>query len=567
MDKIPSVSVITCLYNTPPNLFKECLQGLVKQTFKDFEVLIVNDGSDKYLEENKKLIESLNDNRFKYFDTEHTGKSQTLNYAFKIAQGKYIAINDSDDVSYPERLEYQFKFLENNTEYNIISNACLSYPDYIIFPFIGDSSDVEDDSYYYKMLHPTMMLNRCNVLNKVPFLFEQIYDSMEDSVFNAIMFHHGIRKIRYDNKILLKYSKENPNAAHYDNIIGYKKEGGFKLYLRTFNKDHLFENSKFTCILLVNNNWNEELEKTLFNIRFTSDNVKIIISYYNTNVAYDDYTKYGIKKILFSNTYIDALNKGLYECDTEYLMVISKPIRFYVQNWDLYAIRNFKHVDYHYQLVQPFITGINKIDRDNYYNNNGKDKTYNLRYGQRLVLLSETLTESLESMDLYSEYITLCRIPILDNDLTFITTKTKLTKLLGLNCLNNASLLNVYISLCEYLTGGNICIDTDIKCGLVNDKYNTFDIDNNKIDYYFSFLTIINIFFNETKFIYEKILYENINNADAKLMLEDIESDNFKNIKNNIVKKFTNDINWFLKNRNLKSSITYWANNIRSLNN
>ena len=565
MNQIPSISVITCLYNTPPNLFKECLQGLVKQTFKDFEVLIVNDGSDKYLEENKKLIESLNDNRFKYFDTEHTGKSQTLNYAFKIAQGKYIAINDSDDVSYPERLEYQFNFLENNTEYNVISNACLSYPDYIIFPWTGESCDVEDENYYYKMLHPTMMLNRSNILNKVPFLFEQIYDSMEDTIFNTIMYYHGVKKIRYDNKILLKYSKENPDAAHYDNIIGYKKEGGFKLYTRTFNKDYLFENSKFTCILLVNNNWNEELEKTLLNIRFTSDNVKIIISYYNTNVVYDDYNKYGIKKILFSDTYINALKEGLNACDTEYLMIISKPIRFYIQNWDLHSLRNFQSLSYNYKLVQPFMTGIYKIDRDNYYNNNGKDKTYNLRYGQRLVLLSEVLTESLDNFDLYSEYITLCRIPILDNDLTFITTKTELTNILEINCLNNASLLNVYISLCEYLTGGNICIDMDIKCGIVDDQYQTFNIDNNKINYYFSFLTIINIFFNETKFIYEKILYENINAADAKLMFEDIECNNFKNIKNNIVTKFIYDINWFLKYFNLKSNITYWAEGSRSI--
>ena len=114
------ITVITCLYNTPPHLFEKCLLSIYNQTFKDFEVLIINDGSTKYLDENKKIIESFNDERFKYFDTEHTGKSQTLNFGFKNAKGKYIAISDSDDQMKPQRLEYQFNFLEC-TDYDVIS--------------------------------------------------------------------------------------------------------------------------------------------------------------------------------------------------------------------------------------------------------------------------------------------------------------------------------------------------------------------------------------------------------------------------------------------------------------
>ena len=136
MNITPSVSVITCLYNCPPELFERCIKGLISQTFKNFEVLIVNDGSTKYLDDNKKIIEKYcgDDNRFKYYDKEHSGKSQTLNFALRIAKGKYIAINDSDDVSLPERLEYQYLFLEDNQEYEVISNAMKAIPSNIIFP-------------------------------------------------------------------------------------------------------------------------------------------------------------------------------------------------------------------------------------------------------------------------------------------------------------------------------------------------------------------------------------------------------------------------------------------------
>ena len=555
----PAISVITCLYNTPTELFERCLNGLINQTFKDFEVLIVNDGSDKFLDENKALIESFNDSRFKYFDTEHTGKSQTLNFALLQAQGKYIAINDADDVSYPERFEYQHHFLEFNSEYEGISNAMISVPDNIIFPSTEDSGDVTNYNIYYNAVHPCMMFNKDKVLNNVPFLFEQIYDSMEDNVFNHIMFYSGNIKMYYDDKILIKYSKENPNAAHYDNLHGYKKDGTFKLSFRTFYHDELFKDAQFTCILLVNDIWKEELEKTLLNIIYTSNNVKIIISCYNVLLNEEYYQKYSIEGFLYNKSYNEALSNAIQLCDTEYLMVISKPIRFYIQDWDLYAIRNFQSL-YEYNFIQPLLTGIDKIDRDNYYNNNGKDTTYKLRKGQYLILLDKEMTDPKYSIDLYSEYNTVHSIPIIDNDLIFITKRDELIKIFNEKCFETNLLLNVYLSLNEYLTGGSILIDTDIKCGVIDNEMNSFTNIENKFYYYENYWKIVNIFFNETKFLYEKILYENLSKKDVNYILNKIDNDEFIKIKEDIKKNHVYDMGWFLKNVNLKYPITFWAN-------
>ena len=223
MNLNPSISVITCLYNTPSELFENCIKGLVNQTFTDFEVLIVNDGSTKNLDENKVIIEKYckDDDRFCYYEKEHSGKSQTLNFALKIAKGKYIAINDSDDVSYPERLEYQYDFLESHEEYDVISNAMITNPYRIVFPNNEDSCEVNTKNLNYAACHPSQMFNRERVLESVPFLFEQIYDSMEDNVFNHIMFHSGHLRMWYDNHILVEYSQLNPNAVHYENLYGY----------------------------------------------------------------------------------------------------------------------------------------------------------------------------------------------------------------------------------------------------------------------------------------------------------------------------------------------------------
>ena len=567
MNITPSISVITCLYNCPPELFEKCIKGLISQTFKNFEVLIVNDGSTKYLDDNKKIIEKYcgDDNRFKYYDTEHTGKSQTLNFALRIAKGKYIAINDSDDVSYPERFEYQYSFLENNPEYDVISNAMRANPTNIIFPGVFESEAVTAGNLHYKANHPSQMFNREHVLNAVPFLFEQIYDSMEDNVFNHIMFHCGHLRMWYDNNVLVEYSQLNPDAVHYENLYGYKKEGAFKLFYHTFNAENFHQDAQFTCILLINKNWKEEIERTLLNIRFTADCVKIILVVYDDAKINNELDKYDVK-IYCAKNLADAINVGITNCETEYLMVISKPIRFYIHNWDMYAVRKLQVAD-KYKFVQPYITGIDKLNRDDYYNNNGKfERDYKLRTGNNLILMDKNMTEKRDSLVQYSEYTDLFNIPIIDDDLVFITTVTEMTKIQSTFGWDDDILLNVFLSLKEYATDkGWIWIDMDLKCGVINNfELNDYNKDEYDIKYLINMWKIAHFFLNETRFIYEKIVHDSIdtmsknsttnmhdfNKLGNQIMESVIKDKDFNLYKKNFV--FEKDMSYFLKNINLK---------------
>ena len=567
MNITPSISVITCLYNCPPELFENCIKGLISQTFKNFEVLIVNDGSTKYLDDNKKIIEKYcgDDNRFKYYDTEHTGKSQTLNFALRIAKGKYIAINDSDDVSYPERFEYQYSFLESNPEYDVISNAMRANPTNIIFPGVFESEAVTAGNLHYKANHPSQMFNREHVLNAVPFLFEQIYDSMEDNVFNHIMFHCGHLRMWYDNNVLVEYSQLNPDAVHYENLYGYKKEGAFKLFYHTFNAEKFHQDAQFTCILLINKNWKEEIERTLLNIRFTADCVKIILVVYDDAKINNELDKYDVK-IYCAKNLADAINVGIANCETEYLMVISKPIRFYIHNWDMYAVRKLQIAD-KYKFVQPYITGIDKLIRDDYYNNNGKfERDYKLRTGNNLILMDKNMTEKRDSLVQYSEYTDLVNIPIIDDDLVFITTVTEMTKIQGTFGWDDDILLNVFLSLKEYATDkGWIWIDMDLRCGVINNfELNNYNKDEYDIKYLINMWKIAHFFLNETRFIYEKIVHDSIdtmsknsttnmhdfNKLGNQIMESVIKDEDFNLYKKNFV--FKKDMSYFLKNINLK---------------
>jgi len=94
------------------------IESILKQTLKDFEIIIINDHS---TDASANIINSLNDARVKYLDNASIGIAAALNTGICHAKGKYIARMDADDISYSTRLEKQLRFLENNPEIEVVS--------------------------------------------------------------------------------------------------------------------------------------------------------------------------------------------------------------------------------------------------------------------------------------------------------------------------------------------------------------------------------------------------------------------------------------------------------------
>lgn len=90
----------------------EAIQSILDQTFTDFELIIVNDGS---TDKTKEKILAFSDNRIKYFENEgNIGLTKTKYKLIEKAQGKYFAMMDADDIAYPKRLELQLKAFRGN---------------------------------------------------------------------------------------------------------------------------------------------------------------------------------------------------------------------------------------------------------------------------------------------------------------------------------------------------------------------------------------------------------------------------------------------------------------------
>lgn len=117
--KSPLVSIITLCYNHE-NFVIECLQSVVNQTYKNVEVIIVDDFSvDKSREKILKFVEK-NPSIHVIFNEKNIGNCRSFNQALEISKGKYIIDLSADDVSLPNRIEEQVRLMEISPEVGVV---------------------------------------------------------------------------------------------------------------------------------------------------------------------------------------------------------------------------------------------------------------------------------------------------------------------------------------------------------------------------------------------------------------------------------------------------------------
>lgn len=136
---MPEISVVIPVYNVEKYI-RECLDSVVNQTFKDIEIICIDDGS------SDSSLDILNeyatkDNRIKILTQENKGPSYTRNRGIDTAQGKYLYFMDSDDYIERESLEELYDIAESNST------------DCIIFKMINfdDETGEKYPSEYYDM--------------------------------------------------------------------------------------------------------------------------------------------------------------------------------------------------------------------------------------------------------------------------------------------------------------------------------------------------------------------------------------------------------------------------------
>ena len=115
----PEVSVIMSVYNGA-DYIDAAIKSILSQTFKNFEFIIVNDGS---TDDSLARIKSYNDKRITLIDQDNMGLVLSLNRAIDISKAKIIARQDADDLSEKDRLEKEFKILNESPEVVLLGSS------------------------------------------------------------------------------------------------------------------------------------------------------------------------------------------------------------------------------------------------------------------------------------------------------------------------------------------------------------------------------------------------------------------------------------------------------------
>lgn len=160
----PLVSIILPCYNAQLFLNK-AIDSILKQTYCNFELLCIDDCSTDTTPEILRKYELL-DKRVKIFTNKKNLKiAQTLNVGLRHSNGKYIARMDADDISLPNRIELQVKFLEENESIGICGGQCKVINEFDVYSgklsYILDNDGIISNLIFdSSFAHPTVMFRR-----------------------------------------------------------------------------------------------------------------------------------------------------------------------------------------------------------------------------------------------------------------------------------------------------------------------------------------------------------------------------------------------------------------------
>ncbi|MDQ3021279.1 MAG: glycosyltransferase [Bacteroidota bacterium] len=120
-----NITVLMAVYNDSKYL-KSSVKNILNQTYKNFEFLIIDDGSEDKPED---VIYGFKDSRINYKKIPHCGLAGALNYGLSISSGDWIARIDADDLNSSNRLKTEIDFLKANPEYDVISSSSVYFKD------------------------------------------------------------------------------------------------------------------------------------------------------------------------------------------------------------------------------------------------------------------------------------------------------------------------------------------------------------------------------------------------------------------------------------------------------
>jgi glycosyltransferase involved in cell wall biosynthesis len=184
----PAVSIIMAVYNTEFVLVKRAIESVLAQTYPDFELIIVNDGSQETLNiPLQKFIEAYPVIRYLYHP--NRGFPLTLNRGIENSTGAYIAFIDSDDEYKPEHLA---SCLRQMDQYDLIASTTHTMVDTEDDYFVPDRFDMHKNIHVDDCIITGTLFGKAEIFKKL--LFKDIY-SQDYEFFERAKTMYRVKKL------------------------------------------------------------------------------------------------------------------------------------------------------------------------------------------------------------------------------------------------------------------------------------------------------------------------------------------------------------------------------------
>jgi len=318
------ISVIVPVYNAE-NTIEQCVNSIIKQTYLNLEIILVNDGSkDKSIEICQKLQKE--DNRIIVIDKENEGVSKTRNKGIDIAQGEYITFVDSDDYIENNMIEILYNNIQNydlcTCNYYAIKNNKKTIKSNI------ESYTIEEgqvNEYIEKMQKEMLFYNPVNKIFKAKIIkennirFEHNIHVGEDYLFN-IEYLKYVKKAKYISQPLYNYIIQNGTLSqkYIERFIPLEMK-----IVR--NVKEIYEERAFDMTYIYNQ-YMELLKSNIYNLQIgqkSRKEIKKFIEEYIQELEKDKIIKKEIKSKLSKE------NKILYK------MLLNNKINYLVKYFEI----------------------------------------------------------------------------------------------------------------------------------------------------------------------------------------------------------------------------------------
>lgn len=191
---MPLVSIITPTYNRPEWL-GEAIASVLAQSFEDWEMLVVDDGSEPSAQS---VVDSFNDTRLRCLRLNHVGRSAARNHGLELARGEYVGFLDDDDLFHPTKLDLEVAFLKTHPEIDIVGSGYrVTYNDgtapLSIYSWEYRTEITIANCLFGIPLITCSMLIRRRAVEQMSRWFNPALDIGEDSDFLRRLFLTGVR--------------------------------------------------------------------------------------------------------------------------------------------------------------------------------------------------------------------------------------------------------------------------------------------------------------------------------------------------------------------------------------